>query len=85
MGCCFSSPSEEDRYAQQPMSGAATVGRVGGQQVNRDEQRARAAEAAEARSKAQQSRGQQGAVSKMKPSASGVGGDRPGPEPLVWD
>ena len=85
MGCCFSSPSDEDRQAQLPMSGSTTVGRVGGQEVNRDEQRARAAAAAEARSKAQQTRGQQGATSKMKPSVSGVGGERPGPEPLIWD
>ncbi len=82
MGCCG---SKDDAYDGTPMSGATVVGREGGVPVNRDEQRAKAAAAAEARAKAENSRGQQGAVSKIKkpaehsPSRGGVEKD------LVWD
>ena len=81
MGCCASAEDRSDG----PMSGGQIVGREGGAAVNRDEQRQRAAEAAEARAKAQQTRGQQGAVSKIKkapePSNSGGGVEKN----LVWD
>ena len=68
------------------MSGGDTVGRSGGQTVDRDEQRARAAAAAEARSKGQNTRGQQGAQSKMKPAQTNQYSS--GPDPLRaqdWD
>ena len=53
------------------MSGGDTVGRSGGQAIDRDEQRARAAAAAEQRAQGQDHRGQQGTKSKMKPQAQG--------------
>ena len=48
------------------MSGAQSVGREQGRPVNRDEQRERAAAAAEARAGTTAKRGQTGATSKMK-------------------
>ena len=51
------------------MSGAQSVGREQGRPVNRDEQRERAAAAAEARAVTTAARGQVG-QSKMKPSVS---------------
>ena len=83
MGCCGSSERASD---DRPMAGTQVVGREGGQTVTRDEQRARAAAAAESRAQAQSTRGQQGAVSKIKkpiePSNGGGGGVE---KNLVWD
>ena len=62
MGCCGS--TEVDSSG--PMRGDQVVGREGGTAVNRDEARAKAAAAAEARMASQQTRGQVGATSKMK-------------------
>lgn len=64
MGCCGSS----EAFESAPMSGQQTVGKVGGAPVSRDEQRARAAAAAEARANEAAKRGQVGDKSKMKPS-----------------
>jgi len=67
------------------MAGTQVVGREGGQAVNRDEQRAKAAAAADLRAQSQQQRGQQGPVSKIKkpvePSNSRGGVEKN----LVWD
>mmetsp|Transcript_23018 Transcript_23018/g.38090 ORF Transcript_23018/g.38090 Transcript_23018/m.38090 type:complete len:83 (-) Transcript_23018:93-341(-) len=82
MGCCASQQAADEPT---PMSGSSVVGSVGGSTVSRDEQRERAAAAAEARAKAAQTRGQQGPVSKMKPSVDRDANTRGGPEPLVWD
>ena len=62
MGCCTSAERKKD----EPMSGSQVVGREGGQPVNRDEQRERAAAAAEARATSNAHRGQQGSQSKMR-------------------
>ena len=82
MGCCGSA---EAREPDKPMAGGQVVGREGGQAVTRDEQRARAAAAAEARAQQQNTRGQQGPVSKIKkpvePQNSGGGVEKN----LVWD
>jgi len=81
MGCCG---SKSDEHVG-PMSGGQVVGKEGGVTVSRDEQRAKAAAAAEARAQAQNTRGQQGAVSKIKktPESPNQGG---GVEKnLVWD
>lgn len=67
MGCCTSSEAADP---SQPMQGGQTVGREQGRAVNRDEQRARAAAAAEARSTNNATRGQQGNHSKMRPQVS---------------
>mmetsp|Transcript_8283 Transcript_8283/g.20616 ORF Transcript_8283/g.20616 Transcript_8283/m.20616 type:complete len:82 (+) Transcript_8283:15-260(+) len=81
MGCCTSAERKKD----EPMSGSQVVGQEGGQPVNRDEQRAKAAAAAEARAQKQQRIGQQGPVSKIKkPSEQSI--NRGGVEKdLVWD
>jgi hypothetical protein len=68
MGCCASSPAETEA---RPMAGGQRVGTEGGVTVTRDEARERAAAAAEARAKAQNTRGQQGPTSKVKKSAAG--------------
>ena len=67
------------------MSGSQVVGREGGLAVNRDEQRAKAAAAADARAQKQQRVGQQGPVSKIKkPAEQSI--NRGGVEnDLVWD
>ena len=83
MGCCTSAERKKD----EPMSGSQVVGREGGQPVNRDEQRAKAAAAAEVRAQQQQRIGQQGPVSKIKnkkPAEQSI--NRGGVEKdLVWD
>lgn len=67
------------------MAGSQVVGREGGQAVSRDEQRAKAAAAADARAQKQQRVGQQGPVSKIKkPVEQSI--NRGGVEKdLVWD
>ena len=81
MGCCTSAERKKD----EPMSGSQVVGREGGQAVNRDEQRAKAAAAADSRAQKQQRVGQQGPVSKIKkPAEQSI--NRGGVEKdLVWD
>ena len=85
MGCCGSKADEPARPTSQ-MSGSQVVGKQGSVAVNRDEQRQRAAAAAEARAQQQNTRGQQGATSKIKkrpesPSQGGGGVEKN----LVWD
>ena len=63
MGCCGSKP--DDSPPSRPMQGGQTVGREQGRAVNRDEQRERAAAAAEARATTNAARGQTGSKSKM--------------------
>ena len=82
MGCCASKPDVEPNA---PMSGGQTVGRVGGEAVNRDEARERAAAAAEKRAKDANTRGQQGDKSKMKAPMTQPKGARELNDPLVWD
>ena len=86
MGCCASSQSD---VASQPMSGGQVVGREGGVTVTRDEARARAAAAAEARANATNTRGQQGAKSKIKQTSGNTYGGGTGKPDLVdartWD
>ena len=62
MGCCSSTEANDPNT---PMRGDQVVGSAGGVAVNRDEARAKAAAAAEARMASQQTRGQVGATSKM--------------------
>ena len=67
------------------MAGTQVVGQEGGLAVNRDEQRAKAAAAADARAQSQQTRGQQGSVSKIKKPVE-QSNSRGGVEKnLVWD
>ena len=63
MGC---GGSKADDTPRQPMQGGQTVGREQGRTVNRDEQRERAAAAAEARAAVNATRGQRGQTSKIK-------------------
>lgn len=80
MGCCGSKADEP----LGPMSGGQVVGKEGGVTVSRDEQREKAAAAAEARAKQQNTRGQQGSVSKIKKTAEAP--NQGGVEKnLVWD
>ena len=72
------------------MQGGQTLGREQGRVVNRDEQRERAAAAAEARASADAKRGQTGATSKMRPQASskntaGGNGKPDITDPRAWD
>lgn len=67
------------------MAGGQSVGRVGGETVSRDEARERAAAAAEARAKQQQTRGHQGPATKMKQPMTQPKGARDLSDPLVWD
>jgi len=71
------------------MSGSQVVGREGGVKISRDEQRERAAAAAEQRAKQQGARGQQGASSKIKNPAAGSAGGYTGKPDLAdartWD
>ena len=69
MGNCCSGGAD-DSYPSQPMAGGAVVGREQGSAVTRDEARQRAAAAAEARAQQANTRGQQGAQSKIKKSSS---------------
>ena len=67
----------------------AVVGREQGSTITRDEARERAAAAAEVRAKAQNTRGQQGATSKIKKSAGPDGQPAYGKpniaDPRAWD
>ena len=84
MGCCQSSDDQD----VQPMPAGQVVGRQQGSQVTREEARERAAAAAETRAQAAATRGQQGAVSKIKPKNDDVRGNTGKPnmaDPLVWD
>ena len=84
MGCCMSTGDADPT----PMSGGQTVGRVGGAAISRDEAREKAAAAAEARARQQQTRGQQGGVSKIKHTAGssqGYDGKPDVRDPRVWD
>lgn len=84
MGCCTSAPTEVE---PRPMAGGQTVGTIGGSTVSRDEARERAAAAAEARAKAQNTRGQVGEKSKMKQQPlTNSSSTKPNcADPLVWD
>ena len=76
---------KKDEPTNELVSGTQVVGQEGGQAIYRDEQRAKAAAAADARAQKQQRIGQQGPVSKIKKPAEqsinrgGVDND------LVWD
>lgn len=86
MGCCGS--TDAGGYPQGPMDGGQRVGTVGGAAVSREEQRARAAAAAESRAQSQGTRGQQGTRSKMRPVAAQrpeVEGSNPLADPRNWD
>jgi len=71
------------------MPGSQVVGREGGNAVSREEARERAAAAAEARAKQQQTRGQQGATSKVKQPSAGAASSHDGKPNLAdartWD
>ena len=71
------------------MAGGQVVGREQGSTITRDEAREKAAAAAEARAKAQQSRGQQGAASKIKqpaaPTRGGYNGKPDLADARAWD
>ena len=76
---------KKDEPTNEPVSGTQVVGQEGGQAIYRDEQRAKAAAAADARAQKQQRIGQQGPVSKIKkPAEQSI--NRGGVEnDLVWD
>ena len=62
---CGGSKGDVDQPSR-PMHGGSTVGREQGRTVSRDEQRERAAAAAEARATSNAARGQIGSQSKMR-------------------
>ena len=72
MGACCGTAN--DAHDPTPMRGDQVMGKHGGVAITRDEQRAKAAAAAEARAQANQTRGQQGPTSKIKPRAEVTGG-----------
>lgn len=72
------------------MRGDQVVGKHGGVAITRDEQRAKAAAAAEARAQSNATRGQQGSVSKIKQPRQEAAGGRDAlsgglNDPRAWD